>query len=309
MVILNQPNTGNGAIRAMPEEEFFVSGHRACAGCGATILLRHITKAAGKDTIIVNATGCMEVVSTPYPETSWRLPWIHGAFQNNSAIASGVVEALRMLGKKTKVIVIGGDGATFDIGFGTLSGAVERGHDFLYICYDNEAYMNTGVQRSGATPLYSNTTTSPAEKKVHGKTEFKKPLPLIIAAHRAPYVATASVSHIPDLYAKIKKALSIKGPKYIQVFAICPTGWYSDISKSIEIPRMAVQSKVCPLYEIVNGKLKFTVEVNNPIPAKDYLKTQGRFKHLNEEEIAEIQKNVDSEWNRLKALEKLEGIF
>ncbi|MEK6973539.1 MAG: pyruvate synthase subunit PorB [archaeon] len=296
-------------IRAMPEEEFFVSGHRACAGCGATILLRHITKAAGKDTIIVNATGCMEVVSTPYPETSWRLPWIHGAFQNNSAIASGIAEALKIQGKKTKVICIGGDGATFDIGFGTLSGALERGHDFLYICYDNEAYQNTGVQRSGATPKYANTTTSPAEKKVHGKTELKKPLPLIIAAHRAPYVATASVSHIPDLYAKIKKALSIEGPKYLQIFATCPTGWYSDISKSIEIPRMAVQARVYPLYEIVNGKLKFTVEVNNPIPVKDYLKTQGRFKHLTEEEIAEIQKNVDSEWNKLKTLEKLEGIF
>lgn len=296
-------------IRGMPVEEFFVSGHRACGGCGAAIAMRHITKAAGKDTILVHATGCMEVISTPYPETAWRLPWIHSAFQNAAAVASGVVEALHIQGKKTKVMCIGGDGSTFDIGFGALSGALERRHDFLYVCYNNEAYMNTNIQRSGATPKYAATTTSPAGKIVHGKTELKKPLPLIIAAHKTPYVATASISHIPDLYQKIKKGLTVNGPAYVEVLATCPIGWYTPINKSVEIAKLAVQTRVTPLYEIENGKLKINVNVENPLPVKEFLQVQGRFKHLTEAEIQEIQENVNKEWNRLKELEKLESIF
>lgn len=296
-------------IRGMPVEEFFVSGHRACGGCGAALAMRHITKAAGKDTIIVHATGCMEVVSTPYPETAWRVPWIHSAFQNIAAVASGIAEALRVQGKKTKVMCIGGDGASFDIGFGALSGALERGHDFLYVCYDNEAYENTGIQRSGATPKYASTTTSPAGKVVHGKTEWKKPLPLIVAAHKSPYVATASISHLPDLYQKIRKGLEIKGPTYVQVFTTCPIGWHIPTNKSVEIAKLAVQTRVVPLYEIVEGKLRITVDIENPLPVKEFLQEQGRFKHLSEQQINEIQAHVDKEWNKLKELEKLESIF
>jgi pyruvate ferredoxin oxidoreductase beta subunit len=291
-------------IRGLPEEEFFASGHRACAGCGAAIALRHVTKAAGKNTIVVQATGCMEVVSSPYPETAWRLPWIHGAFENAAAIASGIERALKTLGKKYNILVLGGDGATFDIGFGALSGAIERGHNFLYVCNDNGAYMNTGIQRSGATPKYAHTTTSPAGKVIPGKLEWKKPLPFIIASHRAPYAATASISDIPDLYAKIKKGLEIEGPCYVQVFSPCIPGWGIDSAKSVEVARLAVETRVAPLYEIENGVLKITKDIKEPKPVQEYLKTQARFKHLSEEQIKEIQAFIDKEWARLKELEE-----
>ena len=213
-------------INQLPEEEYFAQGHRACAGCGSVLAIRHVLKAAGKNTIIAQATGCMEVVSTPYPETSWKLPWIHVLFENAAAVASGIEVALKKLNKKdVNVLAIAGDGGTFDIGFQALSGAIERGHKFCYVCIDNEAYMNTGVQRSGATPMFASTTTSPAGKKVPGKLQPKKPLPFIIAAHGLRYVATASSANPLDIYNKVKKALSINGPSFIQIFTPCPTGW------------------------------------------------------------------------------------
>mgnify|MGYP000241633184 FL=1 len=200
--------------------------------------------------------------------------------------------------------MFGGDGATFDIGFGALSGAIERGHNFLYVCNDNGAYMNTGIQRSGATPRYAHTTTSPAGKVIPGKLEWKKPLPFIIASHRAPYVATASISDIPDLYAKIKKGLETEGPCYVQVFSPCVPGWGIDSAKSVEVARLAVETRVCPLYEIENGILKITKDIKEPKPVDEYLKTQARFKHLGEEQVKEIQAFVDKEWTRLKELEE-----
>jgi len=296
-------------IRGLPEEEYFVSGHRACAGCGSAIAMRHVTKAAGKDTIVVQATGCMEVVSTPYPETAWRLPYIHGAFENNAAIASGIERALKTLGKKYNILVLGGDGATFDIGFGALSGAIERGHNFLYVCNDNDAYMNTGIQRSGATPRYAHTTTSPAGKVIPGKMEWKKPLPFIIAAHRAPYVATASIHDIPDLYAKVRKGLSIEGPCYLQICSPCVPGWGYDSAKTIEIAKLAVETGAYPLYEIENGILKITHHLKERKPIEAYLKMQARFKHLSAEQIKEIQATVDAEWNHLLELEKKQCRF
>ncbi|MEM4663019.1 MAG: pyruvate synthase subunit PorB [Candidatus Diapherotrites archaeon] len=296
-------------IRGCPEEEYFASGHRACAGCGSAIAIRHITKAAGKNTIIVQSTGCMEVVSTPYPETAWMLPYIHSAFENNAAVASGIERALKVLGKKYNIIVFGGDGATFDIGFGALSGAIERRHNFLYVCNDNDAYMNTGIQRSGATPKYAHTTTSPAGKVVPGKTEFKKPLPFIIAAHGAPYVATASIHDLNDLYAKVKKGLSIEGPCYLQVYCPCVPGWGYDPAKTVEIARLAVETRYYPLYEIEHGLLRITHKPKEEKPLEQYLKMQARFKHLTSEQIKDIQNVVDNEWKRLIQIEEMKFKF
>ncbi|MCX6709930.1 MAG: thiamine pyrophosphate-dependent enzyme [Candidatus Woesearchaeota archaeon] len=286
----------------LPEEEYFASGHRACAGCGAAIVLRHLLKAAGKNTIVVSATGCMEVVSSPYPETAWKVPWIHSAFENASAVASGIDAALKKAGKrdKTNILVIGGDGGTFDIGLQSLSGAAERGNKFTYICYDNEAYMNTGIQRSGSTPKYASTTTSPYGEKIHGKQQFKKDMPFILAAHSS-YSATANISEFQDFFQKVKKSFSRPGLSYIQVFSPCPTGWKYPTELGIKIAKLAFDSRVTPIYEIEGGVLKITRETPKPVPVLDYLKSQKRFE-LNEKEAAEVQEYVDSEWKRIKSL-------
>lgn len=284
--------------------EFFVSGHNACAGCGAAIAMRHITKAAGGNTIISIATGCMEVVSTPYPLTSWRLPLIHSAFENAAATASGIDAALKFRGKRANIIAIAGDGGTFDIGLQALSGAIERRHNFLFVCYDNEAYMNTGIQRSGATPKFAETTTSPYGKVLHGKMEWKKPLPFIIAAHGC-YVATANLAFLRDFYSKIRKALSIQGPKFLYVFAPCTIGWRIQNNEAIEISRLAVETGFFPLYEIENGIIKLNLDLKNKQVA-EYLKRQGRFKHLSSGEIRQIQENIDANYEKLKKLSDLQ---
>ena len=294
-------------IKGLPYAEYFVSGHRACAGCGEALIIRHVAKAAGPNTIAVMATGCMEVVSTPYPQTSWAIPWIHGAFENNSAIASGIDAALKKQGKRdqTNLLVFGGDGSSFDIGFGALSGALERGHKFTYICTDNEAYMNTGIQRSGGTPLYANTTTSPAGSKVDGKQEPKKPLPFIVASHGIKYVATVSPTNIFDLHKKVKKALATPNASYIHAYSVCPVGWYTKPEATIEIAKLAVNSRVFPLYEIEDGVLTFTqkIEKEKATPVLDYLKVQGRFKHLKPEHVQKIQEYVDARYDFLVGIE------
>ncbi len=294
-------------ILGMPYEEYFASGHRACAGCGEALVVRHVTKAAGPNTIAVMSTGCMEVVSTPYPQTAWKIPWIHAAFENNASVASGIDSALKAMGKRQGVnlLVFGGDGASFDIGFGALSGALERGHKFTYVATDNEAYMNTGVQRSGATPFLAATTTSPAGSVVHGKQQPKKPLPLIVASHGIRYVATVSPANIVDLHRKVKKALATKGPSFIHAFSVCPVGWYSRQEQTLEIARLAVQTRVFPLYEIDNGILTFSqkVEKQSAKPVKEYLQLQGRFKHLTEEEVQQIQQYVDARYGFLLGIE------
>jgi pyruvate ferredoxin oxidoreductase beta subunit len=294
-------------IMGLPEEEYFAYGHRACAGCGAAIAMRLITKAAGKNSILVEPTGCIEVISTPYPETSWRLPWVHGAFENAAAIASGVVAALRTQGREdTKVVVFGGDGSTYDIGFGHLSGAFERGENFTYICYDNEAYMNTGIQRSGSTPYGASTTTSPAGKQSIGKQVTKKDLVHILAYHGSPYVATASIAYPKDAFDKIKKAMEIKGPTFINLLASCPTGWRTEGDKSIEVARLATETGIFPLYEIINGKhvLNRPKDITKLKPVEDYLSMQGRFRHLfkpqkNEEAIKRIEAAAKENLRRL----------
>ncbi len=283
--------------------DLFAPGHRACAGCGPAIIMRHILRAAGKDVIVAQATGCMEVTTTPYPETAWGVPWIHVTFENAASVASGISAAMKMQGKKTKVIAIGGDGASADIGFGAISGMLERGDDVLYIAYDNEAYANTGVQRSGATPLYASTTTTPAGKKIPGKMQMKKDIAMIAAAHHIPYVATANLAFIEDFENKVKKALQIEGAKFIHVLAPCVPGWGIDSSKTVQYAKLAVETGMWVLYEVENGKIKINYKPSKLKPVKDYLSGQARFRHLTPELIDDIQKKTEEFYNRLIALD------
>jgi len=281
----------------MDNNPLFKSGHTACAGCGQAIAARLVIEAAGSNTIVVNNTGCLEVFSTTYPESAWNVPWIHSLFENAAAVASGVEAALIYLGKKdtTNVIAQGGDGGTADIGLQALSGMLERFHDILYVCYDNEAYMNTGVQRSGLTPFDANTTTSPIGSRSTGNIRPKKPMPEIANAHGIPYVATASAGFPQDVQRKVKKAISIKGPKYIQIHVPCPLGWRHETELTYQIARLAVETGLYPLIEYENGRLAAARKIQ-PKPVEEYLKAQGRFKHLlnNPEQIKQIQEIADN---------------
>lgn len=274
----------------------FSPGHTACSGCGQSMAARLVIDAAGKNTIVVNNTGCLEVFSTKYPESSWEVPWVHSLFENCAAVASGVESALKYLGKKDAINVIAqaGDGGTADIGLQALSGMLERGHDILFVCYDNEAYMNTGVQRSGLTPFDTNTTTSPAGAQSSGNLRPKKPMPEITMAHGIPYVATSSVGYPQDVQRKVKKALSIKGPKYLQIHVPCPLGWRHASGLTYEVAKLAVETGLYPLIEYENGKLAAVRQIQ-PKAVEEYLKVQGRFKHLlkNPEEIKKIQEIAD----------------
>ena len=275
----------------------FSAGHTACAGCGQSLAARLVIDAAGKNTIVVNNTGCLEVFSTKFPESAWEVPWIHSLFENASAVASGVEAALKYLGTKDNINVIaqGGDGSTADIGLQALSGMLERGHDILYVCYDNEAYMNTGIQRSGLTPFDTNTTTSPIGTCSTGNIRPKKPMPEIAVAHGIPYVATASSGFPQDLQRKVKKALSIKGPKYIQIHAPCPLGWRYESNILVQISKLAVETGLYPLVEYEAGVLSAKRQIT-PKPVEEYLKLQGRFKHLlkNPEELKKVQDVADN---------------
>lgn len=275
----------------------FNSGHTACAGCGQSMAARLVIDAAGPNTIVVNNTGCLEVFSTKYPESSWGVPWIHSLFENAAAVASGVESAIKYLGKADSINIIaqGGDGSTADIGLQALSGMLERGHNILYVCYDNEAYMNTGVQRSGLTPFDTNTTTSPVGKTSIGNLRPKKPMPEIVNAHGIPYVAIASAGFPQDLQRKVKKAISIKGPKYIQVHVPCPLGWRHETNLTMQVAKLAVETGLYPLVEYENGIISARRQIA-PKPVEEYLKTQGRFKHLltNPEEIKKIQAIADN---------------
>lgn len=262
-------------------QNLFAPGHRACAGCAMPISVKLVLDAAGPNTIVASPTGCLEVVSTPYPESAWEVPWVHSLFENPSAVASGIDVTLKRFGKTdTNVLVIGGDGSTFDIGMGCISGMFDRGHNVKYICYDNEAYMNTGVQRSSSTPYCTRTTTTPIGKGSFGNVRPKKDMPAIAVAHKVPYVATASVAYPVDLRRKVKKAISIPGPAYIQINAPCITGWTFESGTTIEISRLAVETCLWPLYEYVNGELGDVRKIRSKKPVEAYLKIQGRYKHL-----------------------------
>ncbi len=283
-------------------DEYFSSGHSACAGCAMPLVVRHALKIIGKDVVVVNATSCLEIVSSAFPRSAWGVPYIHSLFENSAAIAAGVSASLKAQGNDhTKVVVISGDGSTYDIGFGVLSGMLERNDDVLYICYDNEAYMNTGVQRSGSTPFGAATTTSPAGSVLHGKQQWKKPIAEIIAAHKIPYVATASIGYLNDFKNKVKKAKDIKGARFILVLSPCVPGWNMDSSKTIEMAKLAVDTGIWPLYEIEDGKRTVSYKPAQFKPVADYLKAQKRFKHLNEEETKKIQEMVDTSWTELEA--------
>jgi pyruvate ferredoxin oxidoreductase beta subunit len=290
--------------RLVQKEEKFTPGHRACIGCGEALAIRQAFKALDNNVIVVNATGCAEIFAGQFPNTAWELPWIHTLFENTAAVASGVEAAYKALKRKganlpdnTKVVAIGGDGGTADIGLQALSGALERGHNFTYICFDNEAYMNTGVQRSSSTPFGAKTTTSPIGTKTQGQYSWKKNLPEIAVAHRIPYVATATHGYPFDLMEKVAKAVATPGPSYVHVLAVCPTGWASPTNMINREARLAVQTGVFPLYEVENGKYKMTIETPNLKPVQDYLKTQGRFRHLTPDSITKIQKRVVEEYN------------
>ena len=293
-------------------------GHRLCSGCGASIAVRQILMGAGETPVVAGAaTGCLEVATTIYPFTAWNIPFIHNAFENSAATMSGVETAYRALKKQGKIkkdikfIAFGGDGGTYDIGLQSLSGALERGHNFVYVCYDNGAYMNTGIQRSSATPTGASTTTAPAGKASYGKQQERKDLTAIVAAHKIPYVAQGSISHWNDLVTKSKKAFEVEGPAFINVLSLCHRGWRYPQENGVALAKTAVDTCFWPLYEITDGKkYKINYKPKEKKPITEWLKPQGRFKHLfkpgNEEVLDAIQKNVDKEW---EFLQKKEACF
>jgi len=296
--------------------DLFLSGHRACAGCAPATVLRMVMKATRGPTIVTEATGCMEVISSIYPYTSWATPWLHTAFETAAANASGIDAALKAQKRKGQlkqhidVIAFAGDGGTYDIGLQALSGAVERGHDFLFVLYDNEGYMNTGIQRSSGTPLGAATTTTPAGSVMLGKLQHKKPISDIMVAHDMEYVATASPYYWKDLMTKVRKGLEVEGPAFLHVFSPCPRGWRSDPAKSIDYSKLAVESCVFPLWEAVNGQYQLStpsklvaLAPQKKKPVTEYLKGQGRYRHLftpqGKKVLDEIQRWTDERWAKL----------
>jgi pyruvate ferredoxin oxidoreductase beta subunit len=296
------------------KKDLLAGGHRLCAGCGAPIAIRQILLAAEDPVVLANATGCLEIGTSIYPYSSWRVPWFHSAFENAAATIAGIESMYRSLkkqgkippDKKIKFIAFGGDGGTYDIGLQALSGALERGHTFLYVCYNNEAYMNTGIQRSSSTPLGASTTTSPAGKVIPGKVQHRKDLTAIVTAHNIPYAAQAVPSYWRDLIAKTQKALAVEGPSFLNVLAPCHRGWRTPINSAIELGRVAVETCVWPLYEVEEGVYRLTYKPKTKKPLLDWLKPQGRFAHLfrpeNQEILAALQKEVDQQWEKLLKL-------
>ncbi|MGD2176439.1 MAG: thiamine pyrophosphate-dependent enzyme [Anaerolineae bacterium] len=306
------------ATRLAPKElakkpERLAPGHRLCAGCGASIIVRQMMAAIDDPVVLANATGCLEVATTIYPYTAWRVPWIHNAFENAASTISGVEAAYQSMVRQGKIedqnikfIAYGGDGGTYDIGLQALSGAVERGHQFLYVCYDNGAYMNTGIQRSSATPFGAHTTTSPAGSKIPGKQQFRKDLTKIMAAHDIPFVAQAAPSKWRDLMEKTRKAVDCGGPAFMNVLSSCNRGWRHPTEDTVEITQLAVDTCYWPLYEVENGEWKLSYKPREKPPVEEWLKRQGRFRHLfkpqNRHMIDQLQEEVDRRWDELLAL-------
>lgn len=283
-------------LDALTREQMY-PGHSGCPGCGAMIALRFCTKALGEKVIMVIPACCVGVITGMYPQTCMKIPIINAAFETGGATASGVRAALDMKGDtETTVVTWAGDGGTFDIGFQSLSGAVERNEDFIYICYDNEAYMNTGIQRSSSTPYGAWTTTTPGQ---NWKRLRKKNIVEVLVAHRIPYAATANIAYPEDLVNKVKKAVSIKGSRFLHVYASCPTGWRIPPDLSVKIARMAVQTNIFPLYEVENG-VHYTINYKpKEYLVREYFKLQGRFRHLSDNDLNDIQKMVDEDWELL----------
>ena len=295
--------------------ELLAGGHRSCAACAAPAILRQVLHVSGPNTVVGFATGCMEVSTTIYPYTAWRVPYVHCAFENSAATVSGAEAAYCALKKRGRLpkdekmnfIAFGGDGGTYDIGFQSLSGAMERGHNMLYICYDNNAYMNTGIQRSSATPRGAATNTSPAGKVIPGKQQQRKDLTACMIAHNIPYVAQASVSNHMDFMKKVEKALAVDGPAFINILQPCHRGWRTVPEDSIELARVAVETRYWPIYEVTEGKWKINYKPKETVPVVEWFKLQGRFKHLvsggNEEILQWHQDEVDRKWAELLSRE------
>lgn len=292
------------------KEDRLTSGHRLCAGCAAPIIVRQILTAIDEPVVLANATGCLEVSTTIYPYTAWNVPWIHTAFETAASTISGVEAMYRSLVKQGKMeernikfVAFGGDGGTYDIGIQALSGMLERGHNALYVCYNNEGYMNTGIQRSGATPLGAWTTTSPVGKVIPGKPRPRKDLTAIVAAHDIPYAAQASPHNWRDLMRKARKAVAADGPSFLNVLSDCNRGWRHATDTAIEISRLGVDTCYWPLYEVEDGEWKLTYRPKDKLPIEEFLRPQGRFRHLFREEnshiIEELQANVDRKWKQL----------
>lgn len=295
--------------------ELFTGGHRLCSGCGAGIIARQVLMAASDNPLVVtNATGCLEVATTIYPYTAWKTSWFHSAFENSAATCSGVEAAYKALKRQGKVdkdirfIAFGGDGGTYDIGFQSLSGAMERRHRMLYICYNNEAYMNTGIQRSSATPLGAHTTTAPVGKVQKGKQQIRKNLTECIVAHNLPYVAQTAIGYWNDLMTKVKKALDTAGPTFINIIQPCRLGWGYNPQDTVTLGRLAVETCLWPVYEVVNGKYKINIKPKEKKPVTEYLRLQARFKHLllpeNASLVEEIQRGIDDQWKWLHMMEE-----
>jgi pyruvate ferredoxin oxidoreductase beta subunit len=300
-------------------EDLLTGGHRACAGCTGANILRQIMLVAGENTVMGGATGCMEVVTTIYPYTAWKTSFIHSAFENVAATVSGAETAYRALKKSGELpaaaakaermnfIAFGGDGGTYDIGLQSLSGAMERGHDMVYVCYDNGAYMNTGIQRSSATPFGAHTSTAPAGKVKQGKEQDRKDLTKILVAHNIPYVAQTTPFHWKDLATKVEKALNCGGPAFLNVLMPCTVGWGFPSENGMQVAKEAVESNFWPLFEVENGVYKINKKPKQPSPVADWMKQQARFRHLfkpgNEPILEHCQQWVDSEWEKLLKLE------
>lgn len=288
-------------IKDLPEEELFTSGHTACAGCGASILARHIMKVFGKNTVIYTPANCLLVFGGTYPYLSWKVPYHHVAFENTGACISGIKRSLVKIGKEdVKVVGIAGDGGTADIGLQALSGAAERNEDVVYIMYDNEAYMNTGIQRSGSTPYGAWTTTTPIGKKIRGKEEFKKDVAQIMIAHNVPYVATASIGFAQDLLNKLEKARDMEGFRFLQIYSPCPTGWRAPPNKTVELAKLVVETGLFTLLEAEYGRVKISYVPREFKPIKDYLRMQGRFSGMTEEMVNTLQEWVNRKVETLR---------
>jgi pyruvate ferredoxin oxidoreductase beta subunit len=292
----------SSAKKQVEEKELFASGHRGCAGCGEMNAVRQVLAAAGPNTIVANATGCLEVATTSWPETSWEIPWVHAAFENAAAVASGVDAALTQMNKRQgmNLFAFAGDGGTFDIGFQAISGMLERGQKVIFVCFDNEAYMNTGIQRCSSTPYGASTTTCPAGTCSVGEQRPKKPMALICAAHGIKYTATATIGYHIDLKRKVKRACELEGPCFLHILAPCPTGWRHDSADTIAISRLAVDTGMFVLWELEGHDLKDIKLSRKPKerkPVLEYLKAQGRFRHLlnKPDELAKIQRQIDEQ--------------
>lgn len=294
------------------KEELFTGGHRLCSGCGAGIIARQVLLACDKPVVVANSTGCLEVATTIFPFTAWKVPWFHSAFENAAATITGIETAYKSLKKRGKIsedinfIAFGGDGGTYDIGLQALSGAMERGHRILYICYNNEAYMNTGIQRSSATPKGANTTTAPSGRKSTGKIQARKDLTAIMVAHNISYIAQTTLSFQNDLITKVQKALKTDGPTFINIMQPCRLGWIYPPEETVRMGRLAADTCVWPIYEVEGGVYKLNYQPKEKKPVTDWLNSQGRFKHLftagNEDILKQIQEDVDKNWEKILSL-------